>query len=216
MTVCSLNQASKCAVVIYLRSAKRADSRIGEELRSIRPRGRQCAKVWCLVPALARQRLTVVVECFVGEKTEEAIVYDRPADRATPIVEATFISHVSAIAMVFIIDATRRVAGIAVVFGKRIQSRAMCFEEKTAVVLIGAVLRDDLHLRAAVASVFCVVVVGDDLDFLNRVFIRGDDRSSTPSHAGRAHTVNLVVIVTGACTIGGNLTSILDFEDTVC
>ena len=47
-------------------------------------------------------------------------------------------------------------------------------------VLVGAVLRNDLYRASAKSSIFCVVLVGDDADFFYRIFVWRDDRSAAP------------------------------------
>src|SRR6266487_2027637 len=82
-------------------------------------------------------------------------------------------------------------------------------------VLIRAVLRNDLYLRAAISAVFSVIVVGEDLDFLNGILIRRNDRASTPGDAGRTYAIDLVIVFALSRTICGNLAAVLNLEDAI-
>ena len=80
-------------------------------------------------------------------------------------------------------------------------------------VIIRSILGCDFYLRATIAPVFGVVIIGDDFDFFNRVFVWSDDRSAAPRNAGYADAIDLVVVFTGASTVGNYLSTILDIKN---
>src|SRR5262249_31678308 len=136
------------------------------------------------VKVAAGSLLGVVAERFVREKREQAILQNRPSRAAAPVVEAIAVPDVAIV--------------VAVVFGKGVQTRAMRLEVEAAVVRVGPVLRNNLDLRAAVPSIFRVVVVRDDFHFLDGVLVRSNNRSAAPRYAGSAYPVELVVVFSGA------------------
>src|SRR5262249_29536524 len=69
--------------------------------------------------------------------------------------------------------------------------------------------------RAPIPSILCIVVISDDLDFLDGVLIRGDHRRTAPGDASCSYPVNLVVVFTGPGPICGDLSTVLNLEDTV-
>ena len=91
----------------------------------------------------------------------------------------------------------------------------MSFEINAAVILVRAVLGNDLDLSATVASIFRIVVVREDLNFLNGVLVRRDDGSAAPSNTGGSHAVDLVIIFSCAGAAGSNLATVFNFEDAV-
>ena len=91
----------------------------------------------------------------------------------------------------------------------------MGLEKEAAVIIISAVLGDDLNLCATVAPIFCIVVIRDDLDFLDRVFVRSDDGRPAPGDTGDSYAVDLVVVTARSRAICGDLSTVFDFENTV-
>jgi hypothetical protein len=100
------------------------------------------------VEIAAGSLLGVIAESFVGEKDEKAVLDNGTAGAAAPVVETIRVPDVGAV--------------VAIVFGERVQTRAMELEVSAAVIVVGSVLRDDLNLRAAEASILRVVVVRDE------------------------------------------------------
>ena len=91
----------------------------------------------------------------------------------------------------------------------------MRLEKQAAMVLVGSVLRDNLDLRTTVSSVFGVIVIRDDLDFLDGVLVRRDDGCSAPGDAGSSDAVNLVVIFAGPRAVCRDLAAVLNLEYAV-
>ncbi len=136
---------------------------------------------------------------LVGEEAEQLVADDRPADRAADVVEE--------------LGVLLHRAAVAVVVLEGVQARPVGLEERAAAKVVGPVLRDDLHLRAAIAAVLGVVVVGDDLDFLDRVLVRRDDRGAAPGHARHPDAVDLIVVLAGPRAVGDDLSAVLGRED---
>src|SRR5207249_6396687 len=118
-----------------------------------------------------------------------------------PVVEPVVIAHWA--------------VSITVVLCEGVQTRTVHFEIPTAVILVGPVLRDNLNLRAAEASVFRVVVVCEDFDFLNGIFIRCDDGGAAPGDADGVDTVNRVIILAGSRAIGGDLPAVFNLKCSI-
>ncbi len=154
-----------------------------------------------LIPAANGRAGRIVIQPFVGEEGKEAVPQDGASSRAAPVVEAVGITHVAVV--------------VAIVLCASIQAWAVRLEKKAAMILVRPVLRDDLDLCAAVASVFGVVVVRKDFDFLDGVFVRCDDGRPAPSDTGSSDAIDLVVVFAGASTVGGDLATVFNFEDTV-
>ena len=66
-----------------------------------------------------------------------------------------------------------------------IEARTIQLEQSRAMEIVGAILRDDLNLRAAEAAQFGVIGVRDDFDLFDRVRVRRDHGGRAPGHAGR-------------------------------
>src|SRR5215472_17750068 len=205
MAVSSFYQASLGASLIHLRAAVWARAGEGKEFCRVAAGRGQGGKLRSCVPTARRRASCVVVQPLIAEEDEELILEDRAPGRTTPIVKAGVIAHVSAAA------AAR--ARITVVLRKCVQTRAVGFEKETAVILIRTVLSNDLNLGAAITPVFRIVVVRNNFDFLDGIFVRCDDGSATPGNAGCAHAVNLVIIFAGAGSIRADLSSIFNLKD---
>src|SRR5580704_7332829 len=91
----------------------------------------------------------------------------------------------------------------------------MRLKEKTAVILVCAVLRDNLDLRPKITAVFGIVIVGNNFHFFDGVFIRSNNGGATPGHAGHAHAVDGVVVLTVARTARHNLPAVLCLKNAV-
>src|SRR5207253_3057526 len=128
----------------------------------------------------------------------------------SPVVEPAGISGVATR-----LRATRLIAVVTVVLREGIETGTVSLEKNTAVILVRAVLGDDLNLCAAVASVFRVVVVRDDFDFLDGVLVRRDDGCTSPGNAGGSNTIDLIVVVAGPRAICRDLPTIFDLEDAI-
>ncbi len=91
----------------------------------------------------------------------------------------------------------------------------MYFEIDTAVILVGPVLGDDLNLRAAEASVFRVVVVCEDFDFLNGIFVRCDDGGAAPGDADGVDSINRVIVFAGPSAACGDLAAVFNLKCSI-
>ncbi len=195
-----IDQTEIGAGFFFKSAAVRSDSVEREEFRCIWP-ACECAVFGGFVKIATGSLLGVIAKGLIREKSKEAILENRPAGAAAPVVETTGVTHVRPV--------------VAVVFGKGVQTRAMSFEVETAVVLIRAVLRNHLNLRAAVTSVFRVVVVRDDFHFLDGIFVRGNNGSAAPSNACRADAVDLIVVFSGARAVGSDLAAVFNLKHTI-
>ena len=91
----------------------------------------------------------------------------------------------------------------------------MRFEKKTSVVLICTVLSNDLNLGSPVTAIFRVVVVRNNFDFLDGVFVRCYDRCAAPGDAGGADAVDGVIVFASSGAVCRNLATVLDLKDAV-
>src|ERR1700682_1405984 len=175
--VSTFHQTDVGAGVIHNRAAVGSNTWKSEKFCSVCSGSHQDAKLRSLIPATASPLLGIVAQRFVGEEAEEPVMQDGPSGRAAPVVEAVVIGPVAVLGWF-----CYRIVAVVPCVG--IQTRAVRLEIEAAVILVGPVLGDDLNLRAAVATVFCVVVVGDDFDFLDGVLVGCDDGSTAPGDAG--------------------------------
>lgn len=67
---------------------------------------------------------------------------------------------------------------------------------------VAAALRSDLGHRAVEASVFGIVVVGEDLDAADRILAGSDDRRSAPDGAHCADAVHVEAIILKLVAVG--------------
>ena len=91
----------------------------------------------------------------------------------------------------------------------------MRLEVNAAVVLVRSVLRDNLDLRATIATVFRVVVVREDFDFLDRILVGRDHGRPAPGDAGGSDAVDLIIVFPSAGAVGGDLTTVFNLEWTI-
>src|SRR5580693_2087731 len=80
-------------------------------------------------------------------------------------------------------------------------------------IFVGAILRDNLDLRSPIPAIFGVIVICEDLHFLNRVLVGRDNRGAAPGNAGDSHTIDRVVVVSVPRAIGDDLSLILCLEN---
>src|SRR3954471_4728222 len=135
----------------------------------------------------------MVADRVVAEEEEQPVTKDRSAYCSAELVEACII-------------ALRIVVGLEALI--RVQAGAVQLEKPGAMELIGAVLRDQLDLRAAEASTFCVVGICDNLHLFDGVGIRCDHRSRSPRHAGRLNSVYGDAVAVAAAAIPRDLRSV--------
>src|SRR5439155_13969046 len=163
-----------------------------------------------LIPAARGPLLCIVAQRFIGKESKKPVMQDGTPGRGSPVVEPAGISRVTTR-----LRATWLIAVVTVVLREGIETGTVSLEKNTAVILVRAVLGDDLNLCAAVASVFRVVVVRDDFDFLDGVLVRRDDGCTSPGNAGGAYAVDLIVVVAGPRAVCRNLPAIFDLEDAI-
>ena len=183
VAVSSFRQTNAGARLIHNRAGVGSCPRKGKDFRSVCP-PRQGTKLRRLIPAAGGRAGCVVVQPFVREKGKEPITQDGAPSRAAPVVEAVGIAHVAVV--------------IAIVFCECIQTWAMGFEKKAAMVLVRPILRNDLNLRAAIPAIFRVVVIGEDFDFLDGVLVRRNDGCAAPGNTGGSDAVDLVIVFAGS------------------
>src|SRR5579862_8960254 len=91
----------------------------------------------------------------------------------------------------------------------------MRLEEQTAMIFVGAILRDDLNLCPQVATVFRIVVVGNNLDFFDGILTGSNNGCAAPRDAGHSYAVNGVVVLAVARATSYDLSAIFSLENAI-
>src|SRR5690242_16736467 len=81
--------------------------------------------------------------------------------------------------------------------------------------IIGAGLGDVVDDRSGIAPVFGAEVVGDDLDFLQRVLVAEEQRRAADGIVVVVLPVNFKIVGTAALSVGGNAGTIAVAEGVV-
>src|ERR1700680_951378 len=141
-------------------------------------------------------RRAMIPDSFVGEESKKSIVQNRATHRTAEVVEPGVVPY----GIEHAFDAAP---------GESIEPRAICFEKSAAMILVRAVLRNDLDLCPRVTTVLRVIAIADDFHFLHRIFVGRDHGGSRPRDAGDTNAVQLNVVQLSASAARGNLWAIL-------
>src|SRR5690349_21035811 len=156
---------------------------------------RVCMDCWIILP-----------HSLVGKEKEQFIVDYRAADAPTKLAEQ--IVH-AAKAGVVLVGMSKRAA----ILVEGVQTRTVELEKSASVISVGAALGSHFYLRTRIAAVLGGISARQDLDFIHRFRVRGDNRCAAPAQTVRAHAVNHVVVCRNALAIRNNLNLVFNLED---
>ena len=126
---------------------------------------------------------------FIRKEPEEVVLPEGAAYAASKLVEALRILQQSPLRRSARLLGCRSVPALI-----RVQPGAVDLEKEAAMQLIGTVLGDNLNIRPAEAALGSIVAGRDDVHILHGIFIRSNDRRTTPHRTDSADAVDTYTV----------------------